>query len=99
MGKRIDLHTILENITSNVYFQPPESIKIQYPCIIYSRDNIDIKYADDNPYNNKIRYQIILIDSNPDSDILCQLLSLPTSSFERHYTKNNLNHDIIKLYY
>jgi hypothetical protein len=99
MGTRSELQTILESITSNVYFQPPESIKLSYPCIIYTRDSGITEYADDTPYSHKIRYRITVIDRNPDSLIVTAIARMPTSRFDRHFTNDNLNHDVFNIYY
>ena len=52
MGSRIDLQSKLEDIlgSRNVYFQPPENLKIKYPAIIYSLNNINLRFADNMPY-------------------------------------------------
>jgi hypothetical protein len=57
------------------------------------------EYANDKPYLHRIRYEITVIDNNPDSEIPAKIGTLPMSSFERHYTKDNLNHDIYNIYY
>lgn len=101
MEKRLALHATLENIlgNANVYFQPPESIKIKYPGIVYSLDNIDSAYADNFSYRHTKRYRIVLIDSNPDSDRSNLFLKLPYCSFDRFYTADNLNHWVYNLYF
>ena len=45
---RIAFDEILRGIigNGNVYFQPPESVKIKYDCIIYEVTDADTKYAD-----------------------------------------------------
>lgn len=84
---------------ANVYFQPPESVKLRYPCIIYSRDSEKTDFANDKPYQHKIQYMVIVIDPNPDSVLLEEVAMLPTSTFIRHYTADNLNHDVYNIYY
>lgn len=95
------LQDILEVIlgTENVYFQPPESLKLVYPCILYSRTGRDTKFAADNPYINTIQYQVIVIDKDPDSLITDKVAMLPRCIFDRHYVSNNLNHDVYNIYY
>ena len=97
---RLALHEILcEALGSrNVYFQPPESIKMQYPCIVYKRSTGDTQFANDNPYTFRVRYQVTYIDKNPDSDVLEKIADLPMCTYDRHYTSDNLNHDIFNLY-
>lgn len=101
MGQRLALHQILKGIlgTSYVYFQPPESTIMQYPCIVYSRDNAKSQFADGMSYLHKKRYQVTVIDRDPDSEIPDKLAKLPLCTFLRFYTADNLNHDLFQLYY
>lgn len=101
MSSRTNLQAILEGIlgSRNVYYQPPESVKINYPAIIYSRSDVDSKHADDMAYMRTNRYEIIVIDKKPDNVAIDQILGLPCCSFDRHYTADNLNHDVLTLYY
>ena len=70
-----------------------------YPCIVYKRENIDFKYANDKSYCNMVKYSVTVIDKNPNSQLVDQILNLPLCSFDRHFTKDNLNHDVYKLFY
>lgn len=106
MGRRTDLHIILQNIMkelgypeNNVYFQPPTGFRIQYPCIVYSGDGGDTDYADNIPYIKKRRYQITVIDENPDSDIPDKIGDLRTSKIDRDFVSGNLNHFVYTIYY
>lgn len=101
MGSRLELQNLLESIlgSRNVYYQPPESIKIKYPAIIYSRNDIDNNFADDIVYMQSHTYQIIVIDANPDSEIVNKISKLPMCRYNRHYTSDNLNHDVFILNY
>lgn len=101
MNKRLTLHSMLVSAlgNSNVYFQPPESVKINYPCIIYSKDYIATKFADNNPYFNEKRYKIILIEKDPDSSILDDVLLLNKCVFDRYYISNNMHHNVFTIYF
>lgn len=101
MHRRLDLQTMLEGLlgSRNVYFQPPASVKMQYPAIVYSRNKIDNDHADDGVYKQSLEYQAIVIDSDPDSEIVMKMSRLPRCEHERHYTADGLNHDVFKLYY
>lgn len=101
MGKRVELQTILEGIlgSRNVYFQPPSTVRMAYPAIVYERSHIEIEHADNLPYQEHKRYQITVIDQNPDSEIPDRIAKLPLCSFVRHYTADNLNHDTFNLYF
>lgn len=74
-------------------------MKMQYPAIVYNRDYEISQHADDRPYHRRKRYMLTVIDENPDSNIPEQVLELPMSTFVRHFTVANLNHDIINLYF
>lgn len=101
MGQRLELQTILEGIlgSRNVYFQPPANVQLVYPCIIYERDFADTKFAGNKPYSRTKRYQVTVIDRNPDSDIPDKVAQLPMCSFDRFYASDNLNHDVFDLFF
>ena len=99
MGRRLQLHQLLETFTPNVYFQPPTNVLLKYPCIVYNRDFADSKFADDIVYTHKLRYAITVIDQDPDSEIPNKVASMPMSLFNRFYTVDNLNHDVYSVYF
>ena len=101
MSDRLNLQTDLETIlgSRNVYFQPPSSVRMQYPAIVYSRKDIEKRSANDGVYQKLPSYELILIDKNPDSKFVDKILELPYCSFDRHYESDNLNHDAFTLYY
>lgn len=101
MGTRIELQSLLEELlnSENVYYQPPENLKIKYPAIIYSKGKIDKKNADNIGYRLTTRYDLIVIDRRPDHPVIRKLLELPYCSYDRHYTSDNLNHDSLTLYF
>lgn len=101
MRSRLTLHQELVNIlgTRYVYFQPPETIKMHYPCIVYERYDISNTHADDNVYIQPRQYRVIVIDEDPDSDIVTAMSQFPTARFIRHQVIDNLNHDTFNIYY
>ena len=101
MERRLKLQSILEELleSRNVYYQSPESIKMSYPAIRYTKSDIRSRYADDAKYSNYTQYEITVIDSLPDNPVIQKILELPLSSFNRHYVSDNLNHDTIILYF
>ena len=101
MGSRLELQNKLEESlgSKNVYYQPPESLKMNYPAIRYSKDGIDSIKADDINYLNHKRYEIIVIDRRPDNSVIDELLKLPMCSYDRPYVSDNLHHDVLTLYY
>jgi hypothetical protein len=99
MGQRLQLQQLLETFVPNVYFQPPTNVQLKYPCIIYKRDFADTKFADDGVYDHVIRYSIMVIDQDPDSQIPSKVASMPMSLFNRFFTVDNLNHDVYSVYF
>lgn len=101
MGSRLDLQAKLEELlgVKHVYYQPPETLKIEYPAIVYSKNKIEFRKADDTKYSKNIRYDITVIDKRPDNPVIDKLLNLPYCSYDRSYKADNLNHDTLTLYY
>lgn len=101
MADRLELHSVLQELlgSSNVYYQPPESIKMQYDAIRYSKKTIDSKYANDRKYLMMDCYEIIVISRLPDNPVIKKLLSLPYCSYDRPYIADNLHHDVLTIYW
>lgn len=100
MASRLDLHEKLCAIlgTRNAYFQPPASVQMKYPAIVYRRKDIDTRFANNAVYMQSSSYEVVLIDKNPDSEFVDKILRLPYCSYDRHYTADNLNHDVFTIY-
>lgn len=101
MDRRLELHQILTDVlgSKNVYFQPPASMHLKYPCIIYQYETGDTQFADDLPYIFVRKYQIQVIDPNPDTEIPDKIARLPRCLNDRNYTADNLNHYTFNIYY
>lgn len=99
--RRIEFHNILKSLSENlnVYYQPPESLKMVYPAIRYSRKRVDNDFADNNVYQQQYAYEVIVIDKNPDSEIFDKVSKLPTCKVDRFYAADNLNHFVCTIYY
>jgi hypothetical protein len=99
VAPRAELQTILEAIlgSDKVYFQPPSIL--QYPCILYRRDDMATTFADNEPFRITKRYQVTVIDRNPDSEIPDKIALLPTCIYDRSYVADNLNHDVFNLFF
>lgn len=101
MVRRLKLHEILCDIlgSRNVYYQPPSSVQMKYPAIKYSRSDIQNTFADNNVYKQSNVYEIIVIDEDPDSELVKKISTLPMCKFNRHYESDRLNHDVFTLHY
>lgn len=101
MASREALQYKLESLlgSKNVYYQPPQTLKISYPAIIYSKSRIDTRKANDSTYSRTVGYDIIVIDKRPDNPVIHKLLDLPYCSYDRNYKSDNLIHDVLTIYY
>lgn len=101
MGSRLELQTLLESVlgSRNVYYQPPASVRMNYPAIVYFRSDIENDFANDSVYIQSLAYEVIVIDEDPDSNIVMRVSQLPMCRYDRHYTSDNLNHDVFTLYF
>lgn len=105
MSRRLELHKTLCDILScpergeecRAYFQPPATVKMKYPAIVYGLDDIENSYANDGVYLSAKRYSVTVIDRNPDSELVDKVAALPTCRYNRHYNNENLNHDVFEL--
>lgn len=98
MDRRLALDEVLRGIAPNVYFQPPENLKLVYPCIVYELEQIIALYANNLPYTDRARYSVTVIDRDPESSITSQIAALPMCRHERHFVNDNLHHDVFTIY-
>lgn len=101
MDRRLLLQTLLEECAgnSNVYFQPPPTVRMQYPAIVYTRDLSNTQFADNAPYRRTKRYMVTVIDQDPDSPIPDKVAELPMCTHSRSYAAKQLHHDVFDVYF
>lgn len=101
MASRVELQSKLEELLAckHVYYSSPVNLEMKYPAIRYSKRDIDVKYADDKIYSKMKCYELIVISEKADDPVIDKLLELPYCSYDRHYKTDNLNHDVLTLYW
>lgn len=100
MGDRLELHNELLNFCPNVYFQPPSSKTMEYPCIVYNKTGKSRQFGNDHIYLTKQEYQITVMDRDPDTKIPDNVEShFQYCVITQYYTVNNLNHTNLNLFY
>lgn len=102
MASRLELHEELCNLlgSRNVYYQPPSSVQMKYPCIRYSSDGVNVDRANNHAYITHNRYEGVIIDKDPDSETPNKILThFPMCSLSPGFTTDNLNHFPFTLYY
>lgn len=95
---RNDLSAMLHSICDNVYFQPPTGTMLTYPCIVYSRDNMQIRRADNRSYNMHDEYEIIYMTLDPDDINRDLIAELPMCSLTRSNPIDNLYHHYYRIF-
>lgn len=101
MADRLGLHSKLKELleSNNVYYMPPENTKMEYDAIRYSKKTIWSRFANNAAYSMMDCYELIVIARKPDHPVIKKLLALPYCSYDRHYVADNLNHDVLTIYY
>lgn len=104
LRNRTELRDFLRGVlgsaySNNVYFQPPENIKLSYPCIIYKLDDYPIVKADNKSYLIHKKYSIELIMKLPDEDeeYYKKILNKETAAFDRVFINDNLYHYVFTI--
>ena len=99
-SRRLELHEKFCEIlgSRNAYFNPPESVKLQYPAIVYRRKPIDNVFANNGVYKQSQGYEVTVIDEDPKGEIARKVSLLPTCRPTSHFTSDNLVHDVFELY-
>ena len=100
MHSRLTLHEALVQAlgTDNVYFQPPEEVRMNYPAIRYQLQGNRVKRANGRFYLNDQSYAVTVIDEDADSEIPSEVEKIPYSRFDRFYISENLNHWVFTIY-
>ena len=99
MAIRAELSEVLHGLCANVYFQPPATVQMKYPCIVYHRKPPQIIHADNRPYKKDTLWQVTVIDRSPDSTIAEAIEELPGIQADANFTQDNLHHYVYSLYY
>ena len=102
MNRRLELHAKLEALieSSHVYFQPPASVHLVYPCVVYTIGDGDVKRANDSIYQYVNSYTLTFIYKKPNIDIIEKVLKeFQMCRFDTAYCSENLNHYVFTVYY
>ena len=84
--------------SSNVYYNPPPSVKMKYDAIVFNRVGIDNTFANNSVYRQSYRYEVTTITDDPDAPIILKISRLPRCSFDRSFVSDNLYHNVFTLY-
>ena len=99
MGQNRTLYDILKECCEHVYFQPPETVKLDYPCIIYELSVLESGHANNYPYLRNKRYTMTAITRDPLDELPHTLADLQYCRHDRSFTVDNLYHHVFTIYY
>ena len=99
---RLEFQGMLEQVlgSKQVYFQPPEDMKMKYPSIVYDLYRVNQRFASDKQYLAHPGWSVTVIDRNQEIDWVQKVLeTFAYASVERIYTADNLAHYAFVIYY
>lgn len=96
---RLTLHQDLVDAlgSSNVYYNPPETLKMEFPAIVYKLDYFDQIHADNKKYIDWTTYKVTVVSSKPDHPVVKKILNWEMTRFSTSYTRNGFYHYVIIL--
>lgn len=96
---RLTLHQAFVDAlgSSNVYYNPPETLKMEFPAIVYKLDYIEQIHADNKKYIDWTTYKVIVVSSRPDHPVIKKILNWEMTRFSTSYTRNGFYHSVIIL--
>ena len=102
MGTTLSLQDELKTIlgSNNVYFQPPSTVKMKYPCFVFTRAGASQYTADNKNYMYTKKYNVTYISNESDPDMVDTMLRhFSMCQYDRPFVSDNLHHDVFTLYW
>ena len=98
--KRLALHQefirILGN-ACNVYFMPPQEMRLSYPAIVYYLGGGSDSYADNVRFLPRTTFDVTLIENEPLSPKVDEIRDLKHSSYMTSFKKDHLHQHQFKI--
>lgn len=89
---RIELDAILRSTlgSDHVYFDPPESFKLKFPCIVYHDSGRIVWKADNGNYIKFKRYMLNYMTKDADDPMVDTIEELQYCTMATPYTSDNV---------
>ena len=98
---RREVHKRLQELTGygkRVYYNPPETLKMQYPCIVYNLANLAARHADNMPYKRHDAYSVTHMYLKTEEEAVSRKLAEQQGFLDdRSFVIDNLHHDVFTL--
>ena len=96
------LHSKLETVPGikAVYFQPPSTKKLEYPCIIYQFEGYEERYGNNKEYLAWPKYSVTVVDYDVESMLPVYMKAIRGNyivNLNRFFVSDNLNHWVFNL--
>ena len=94
ISTRIELQRYLESVlgSRNVYFEPPETLKMKYPCFVYNLSRMNPTKADNLPYRVTQEYDVQYITREPEVDIPMRFAYSKRFTGGQHFVADGMHH-------
>ena len=103
LDNRLELQAKLEAFlgSGEVYYQSPGNVRMTYPAIVYTRDRIAVRHADNRPFVTSTKYDVKIIGTDPDDEMVERFLETfgTLCAMDRQYIADGLYHWCFSLYY
>ena len=107
MDRRLNLDNKLRDVYREVtgrdpeeyvWYQPPKSVHLKYPCILYKLSDMPPTHADNRPYLIDHEYELTVIDRDPISALREAIARLFVCRFVRAFESDGLHHYVFHIY-
>lgn len=88
--------TLKDQIKSDMavvlYYQPPETLKMTYPCVRMKCDRFSNIHGDNSKYLKKVTYLFTYITRQVDDPVIHKFADYPGMTYVNNYTSDGLYH-------
>ena len=106
MDRRLLLDAELREIQNEIlgyqhtYFEPPESVRMQYDAVVYELTDLNVRRASNRSYTIRDGYQVTVISRDAETKMPHAIQEhFERCSPGRPFVKDNLHHFPFTIYY
>ena len=86
--------------SDNTYFCPPETVKMTYPCVVYTPESPFVRRANNSPYKFQNAYSVTFISKDPEWIKPEEVLNaFKFCHWEREFISDQLKHWVFRIFY
>ena len=86
--------------SNNVYFQPPSTVRMKYPCFVFERSGGSQFAADNKNYIFCKKYTVTYISNESDPDMVDTVVNhFQRCRYDRPFVNDDLHHDVFTIYW